>query len=338
MMRAGPMSRRTALRALAGAAIAPAALARGADPFGVESREPWTFGGAKGETIRTRHYRIFTTETDKNLTGRLPRFLEMALDHYRSALGPLPGPPMRLDTFLMDNRQQWSRLTLQLMGEEGRSLMSVGRGGFATGGRAVLYDIGLFDTLSIAAHEGWHQYTQRTFREPLPVWLEEGIATFMEGHRWAGDSAVFMPWANVERFDHLRGALAKKEGSTLEELVGSRPQDLLGRPGDPILMFYAQGWALMHFLAEGEGGRLREGFRRLISDAAEGRLAATLRQRLGDREMVETMRWRVGDGVIRAYIEEDPGRLEGAFARFQEGIIRPGGRDAVVEGRSPIAG
>lgn len=120
----------------------------------VLSTEPWTFGGQTGLVIRTRHYRIYTTEKNQVLRDRMASFTEHALTHYRTAIIRLPAPPQRLDTYLMDTRPQWEQVTKLLMGEQSEQLVKIQRGGFASRGIGVYYDLGLFDTMAIAAHEG----------------------------------------------------------------------------------------------------------------------------------------------------------------------------------------
>jgi len=245
----------------------------------VLSSEPWSFAGQPGRLIRTGFYRLYTTETDPYLLERAPLFLESALAHYRTALAALPEPPLKLDTFLMGNRDQWATLTRQVMGEDAETYLLIQRGGFSSGGRALLWTIGRHDTLSIAAHEGWHQYTQRTFRQWLPTWMEEGVATYMEG--FLSDPIdplrpVFAGWANVERFDQLRAAAARGGLMPLEELIDANPQQLIALSTDDTLTYYAQVWALTHFLREAEGGVYRRGLELMLLDAAQGRLGRVL--------------------------------------------------------------
>ncbi len=303
----------------------------------VESVEPWTFDSATGSIIRTRHYRIFTTEQDPALTDRMPDFCERALDHYRSTLGPLPAPPVRLDTYLMDNRPQWTRVTQRLTGQQDSAQLQIRRGGFATRGVGVFYDIGLYDTMAIAAHEGWHQYTQRTFREPLPAWLEEGVATFMEGHRWDGATPLFLPWANVERYDRLRQAHAEGGLLPLAVLSTTTPQELMSRRSGAELTYYAQVWALVHFLNEGDGGRWRTGLRLLLADAAAGRLRIALAAEIGARGAHEAVASRSGAALLEAYLGEEAPSLDASYRAFVERVVRQGGRDSIVRGRSPLA-
>lgn len=302
----------------------------------VLSTDDWKYAGAPGSVVRTTHYRIFSNASSHALRERAPAYLEHALAHYRSALGPLPLPTVRLDTYLLDNRTHWAALTRQLMGEQAETLLKIPRGGYASRGVGVFFDIGLYDTLAIAAHEGWHQYTQRAFRESLPVWLEEGVASYMEGHRWNGVTPHFLPWANIERFDQLRRAHNTGSLMPLSQLLGSRPQDYLGDDGERILTYYAQLWALTHFLAEGESGRYAPALRALLADAAGGRLRQEVAARLGDREagMLAT---RIGPALFLAYFNIDLPVAERQYAAFLDAIVRTGSRDAVAQGRSPLA-
>lgn len=304
----------------------------------IESVEPWQYAGAEGRVITTPNFRLYTTERDATLLDRSPAFLEIALDHYTRALGPLPRPSQRMDTFLLDTRAQWQRMTLQVLGGRGQGISRVARGGFAHGGKGVFFDIGVFDTLAIAAHEGWHQYTQSTFRERLPAWAEESIAVYMEGHRWAGATPVFLPWANVERFDHLRRVHARGDLLPLRVMLGSTPEDLLTPVNDDLLTFYAQGWALIHFLNAYHGSEAREGLRAMLADAQRGRLSGAVSARITDREfLARAVRDRslASEAVFRAYFGDDLDAFERDFQAFVADLVRPSSRDRIVAGDPP---
>ncbi|MBL0926708.1 MAG: DUF1570 domain-containing protein [Phycisphaerales bacterium] len=327
-------------RALTEDASAPADRPAGdASPRpGVIERENWSFGGVKGQVIRTEHYRLFTTEKNPVIVSRLSDFLEYALSHYRTAIVDLPSPEIKLDTYLMDNRGQWATLTKALMGEQAETLTKIQRGGFASRGIGVYYDLGLFDTLAIAAHEGWHQYTQRTFRDPLPIWLEEGLATYMEGHRWSGSAPTFRPWANLERFDQLRKAHAGGKVMPLDELLQSQPAGLIQAVGDQqLLTYYAQVWALAHFLAEGADGRHRVELQRLLRDASEGKVRDALTARVGARGAANALSTRVGPAVFDAYFGDPTSEIASEYRAFIERLVASGGRSAVAAGRSPLS-
>lgn len=295
-------------------------------------RRSWQYAGQAGQIITTPNYRLYTTLTRQSVLDRLPLFLERALEHYTTALAPLPEPGSRLDTFLFESRGQWEAKTRQMLPKQASTFLTLGRGGFTTRGISVLYYIGRSDTLSIAAHEGWHQFSQQTFRSQLPLWLEEGIATYMEGYSSHPDGLPkFKPWANLERYHALREA-ARAEGLLpLESLLDRTPQSFLKESKSRLLVYYAQVWALTHFLAEGENGRHRASLQEVLTDAARGRLAVTA---LGSRGGPGGV--RLGSAVLTAYFDTDLEAFEQEYRQFIREVVRTGGRDRVVQGRSPV--
>jgi Protein of unknown function (DUF1570) len=305
----------------------------------VLSVEDWSYADRAGEVIRTEHYRIYTTATNHQLRAQSPAFLELAYTQYTSALADLPAPTLKLDTYLLDSRWQWARLTRQLMGDEADLYLRIGRGGYAASGRAVLYDIGPRDTLSIAAHEGWHQYTQRTFQSRLPVWLEEGVATYMEGFRTSRRDPTIkrmLPWANIERFDQLRRARARGQTLGLSALLQATPESLIAVTTEGTLNYYAQVWALTLFLSEGEDGKYRDGLRNLLIDAAEGRVSRTVRDALGPAQARSLTKGRLSKTVFQVYFNRDLAAADKEYARFMNRVVRTGSRDLIVRGKSPL--
>ena len=304
---------------------------------GVLEREPWTFGDATGEVIRTRHYRVYTTETNSVLVERLASFAEHALAHYRSAIVTLPEPRQRLDTYLMDSRAHYERITRRLLPDQADTILRIMRGGYATRGVGVYFDIGLYDTLAIAAHEGWHQYVQRTFANPLPVYLDEALATYMEGHSWISGPRVstplFRPWGNIERFDQLRDAVNNGRTVSLEQLTNNRPQQLVETVGPGALDFYAQVWALAHFLNSPEH---RAGLGLLLQEAANGRMRLRLADRYGRDAALVIIGRRLGSEVLEAYFVEDLEELNRQYQQFMVDLVAVGSREAIAAGRSPF--
>jgi len=293
------------------------------------TEEPWSLGYAPGTVVRTEHYRLFTTIDDERARRRTAIFLERALAHYRSAIVRLPAPPMRLDTYFLASRDQWETVTRRLMGAAASStLLQIGRGGYAARGVGVYWDIGRRDTLGLAAHEGWHQYTQRTFKQSLPPWLEEGIATYMEGHRWLGPEAQFMPWANLQRFDQLRRAAASGTLLELEELLDATPAQFLGSASDTGLTYYAQLWALTHFLASSQNDH-GQALEDLLLEAAEGMLLRRVAL------VPDAGRHGLGKATYLAYFNRDLKTENARFQAFVRRIVATGGRERVVSGLGP---
>ena len=290
-------------------------------------RRPWRYGHHEGWVVETPHYRVYTTVSRRSIVDGLPLFLERALAHFRSDLGTLPAPRERLETYLFDTRNEWEAKTRQLLSDRASTYLTIERGGFTTRGTSVLYYIGRSDTLAIAAHEGWHQYAQRVFRNQLPLWLEEGIATYMEGYFSHPDGVPkFRAWANVERYQMLRSAVRADRLIPLSELLERPPQSFLEDGKNRLLIYYSQVWALVHFLAEGDGGRYRPALQQVLADAVQGRLAG--RRRGGGR--------RLGPRVLVEYFESDVDTFERRYLAFVLQVVKTGGRDRIVQGRSPV--
>jgi hypothetical protein len=295
-------------------------------------QRPWNFGGHTGQLITTPHYRIYTTMTRQSVIDRLPLFLERAMANYTTALAPLPEPGRHLDTYLFESRGQWEAKTRQLLPKQASIFLALGRGGFTTRGISVLYYIGRNDTLHIAAHEGWHQFSQETFRSQLPLWLEEGIATYMEGYLSHPDGLPkFRPWANRERYHALREAVQANGLLSLDAVLRRTPQSFLHESKSRLLVYYAQVWALTLFLTEGENGRYRLALQEVLLDAERGRLAV---EALGTRGGPGGV--RLGPAVLKAYFDTDVDAFERAYLQFVNKAIRTGGRDRIDQGRSPV--
>lgn len=298
-----------------------------AAPFSVVASE-WTYEAVPGKVLMTANYRIRTTVTRDALLERLPRLMEAALVNYRSAITALPAPGEPLESFVFSNRPQWERMTQRFMGEEAPVYLQIVRGGYTARGRSVLFDIGMRDTLAIAAHEGWHQYSQTVFREQLPTAFEEGLATYMEGFRLTGenrDQFTFRAWANPERFFTLRRAAERGRLMALPRLLRSTPQELMGGDESEALTYYAQVWALVHFLCEGDGGVYRPALAGMLADAAAGKLA---RARRGGRR---------AEDLLEGYTGRSVADLDGPFQEFVKRITRVGSGERVMRGESPLA-
>jgi hypothetical protein len=319
---AGSLSRTGAHHRL-GDAPATAVLS---DPYS-SAREatirPWTFGMFEGRAITTPHYNIYTTVEYDSVVDDLPLFLEYALGVYCTDLAELPPPTERMETYLFQDRRQWTAKTRQFLPDYAETFDNLGRGGYSTRGTAVLYYIDYRrpprDTFAIAAHEGWHQYTQSTFRNPLPIWLEEGIATYMEGCRLTNDEMHFNPRWNAERWGALSRALARDRLIPLDELLREPPQTFLKQNKQRLLVYYAQVWALVHFLVEGGEGTYRAALEKTLVDASDGELISNLARSpvvltRGGRRAVLTS--RTGPWLILAYFNGDLDDFEAEYLAY----------------------
>ncbi len=319
--------------------------APGNDLAGDVQRTAWRFAGADGQIITTAHYQLYITLNDPQVIDGLLVFAEQGLTHYTSTLADLPMPTGRLETYLFQDRKQWEAKTRQLLSTQAPTFLNLGRGGFTTRGRSVLYYIDRHgrttDTFAIVAHESWHQYAQSTLLHQLPIWLEEGIATYMEGYITEPDGRIkFRPWANRERYRTLRHAVRADKLIGLDEVITRSPQSFLEVSKDRLLIYYAQVWALVHFLHEGRSGQYRAALTQLLADAAHGRDAprsSNIRQSAqGDQRHVP-MRARMASILMRQYFSADLDTIQTQYTEFVRKLVDAGGYDRILEGRSPVA-
>ena len=237
---------------------------------------PWSFAGKPGRVMSTQHYLIYSNIRFEKVMDRLPILLEHAIFRYQTAFGALPKPKATLDTYVLGDRNQWLAKTRQVLPQQAKSLASIGRGGFAVNGTGYLYYIDWAgrdrDTFAIAVHEGWHQYVQSTFQEDIPSWLDEGVATYMEGLRFVplDENPAFRPWDNWQRRRRLRDSARSGRLIPLEDLLDRPVQSFIGgRRNQELLGYYAQVWALALLLAD-QNGPYRDGFEQMLQDAANG--------------------------------------------------------------------
>jgi hypothetical protein len=309
----------------------------------VADKQAWSFRGYQGHEYYTPNSIIRTTSTDRKILERLPPFVELSILHYQSDLVRLPRPAKPIETYFFASRSQWTTMTEALMGDRAPVYLSIERGGYAYGHIGVFFDLGPRDSFVICAHEGWHQYAHSTFAGPMPVWLDEGVACVMEGFKWDEqfpDHPRFLPWANIERFDQLRRAASSEALMPIHSLLTLRPQDLIERGSQSgstqpaALVYYAQVWALVHFLREGDNGQHRAAFEQLLQDCAAG----TFIDYLDDDARKQFNLRRTGAQTLLAYMPSGTtlSQLDAEYQRFIRRVVGVGGRNAVVAGRSPI--
>ena len=309
--------------------------------------EPWSSGSLSGDLMTTSTHRIYTTLPEGQLRDAVPRFAEQSVAHYRQmvtrlcdGVEDLPPPPEKLDTFIFADRDDWVTWTRKRLGRDAGLYLAIERGGYTYDAESVLFDIGRYDTLCMLAHEGWHQYTQSFFPHPLPVWLEEGLATFAEGHRFRRSDQwpVFLPWRNLERFGQLRTSRKQGKLILLDDLLSFPPQAFVSRGEQSLLTYYSQVWLLVHYLVEGQNGKYTEGLCQLVSDAGHGRVASRLydaNKTAGRRGIRRSP--AMADAFITTYFDEDTNAFKKGYLEFLEAVVASGNGMHIWRGDSPVA-
>ena len=120
------------------------------------------------------------------------------------------------------------------------------------------------DTQLVAWHEGFHQYLDY-FVANAPHWFNEGSAEYFGGSVLpAGKKRVEVGQSNRWRVKPLAALVSKKRIPDMQWFMQTDAATFMRLKPDPeqgkngattVGDHYALGWALVHFLQEGEGGK-----------------------------------------------------------------------------------
>lgn len=196
--------------------------------------------------------------------------METALSQYRLLTPGLEfrGEPM--PCYVFGSRGEWMDFTRRTTGGDAQLYLAITRGGYTTGDKYVAYLVGEKETISVACHEGWHQFCARHFSGRLPPFLEEGFACTFETVRFEDGKPQINTTINGLRAQQLRKSSENGALWPLRELCQLHAGMVVNRPGPRIEAFYAQSWAFARFLQEGAGGKYRPALQRLIGDLERG--------------------------------------------------------------------
>jgi hypothetical protein len=232
--------------------------------------EPWTYESDEGELIHTDHYDIYTTVADPDVRHRIADVMEGGLGEYQRIAPGVPISPKPMQCFVFRNREEWTDFTRRHTGVDAYIYLQINRGGYTVRDWYVSYFVGEAATLSVAAHEGWHQFVSRNFKGRLPPFLEEGIATMFEDLEWDNDLPRWNLTMNRSRLQSLRRAVEGDYIYPLSDLIQKHAGNVVAESGNHIDAFYAEDWAFATFLWSADDGKYRPAMRRLMSDVADG--------------------------------------------------------------------
>ncbi len=229
----------------------------------------WQFGQHSGLQITTAHYHIFTTIDDGLYDRLLVRVLEAAYARGAAAV-PQAAVNRPLDCYVFGSRSQWEAYTKVRAGSNAPIYLQISAGGYCQEGVFAGYDIGRDQTLSVIAHEAWHQFSWFAFKDRLPSWLEEGLATQNEGIEWEGTTPRFRSELNYRRFLALKDAIRENRLWKISDLVATHAGKVIKMPQKHIDSYYAQLWSLVLFLKSSPTYAPR--LQTMLNDAGTGKL------------------------------------------------------------------
>jgi hypothetical protein len=279
--------------------------------------QPWNFGTHAGVMIRTEHYRVYTTIEDALYQRLLAKLLEA--DYRRGAVinpqSKVNGP---LECYVFGSRGQWETYTRVKAGTNAPIYLQISAGGYCQEGVFAGYDIGRDQTLSVVAHEAWHQYAYFAFKDRLPAWLDEGLATQNEAIEWEGTTPTFKPELNFRRYRALKEALREKRLWKVSDLVSTHAGRVIKMPQKQVDAYYGQLWSLVLFLENSPA--YRQGLQRMLTDANDGKLTQALKGTSVTQGEIDkfTERWNTvaGPAYLKKYITADTEGLQREYEAF----------------------
>ena len=229
-------------------------------------------GAERGEaaawtSVRSRNFTVAGEVREKEL-----RRVALSLEEFRAALSRLlpgwradAGPPTTVVVFRDDAAYQPFKPVFR-----GRTASYVA--GYFQPGAEVNY-------ITLALDSDWsrgpgstllHEYTHLlvdNYYGAAPLWLKEGLAEFYSTARVSGGGRRVTTGARIPtRVGQLRGA----QLIPLRALFGVDQESPYYYESGKRDLFYAESWALAHYLLNGDGGRRSAGLPRFIELLAAG--------------------------------------------------------------------
>ncbi|MCL2647754.1 MAG: hypothetical protein FWD61_12210 [Phycisphaerales bacterium] len=299
------------------------------DPQGVAalaseplSTQAWQFGNHAGVMIATPHYRVYTTIGDPIYQRLLAKLLEANFAR-STLLNPQSRVSGPLDCYVFATRGQWETYTRVHAGGNAAVYLQIAAGGYCQEGVFAGYDIGREPTLSVVAHEAWHQYAHFAFKDRLPAWLDEGLATQNEAIDWQGTLPVFRPELNYRRFLALKAAMRENRLWKLSDLASTHAGRVIKLSQRQVDAYYAQVWSFVRFLESSP--RYRQGLQRLLADANDGRLVQSLKgmgvSRIEIERFSENWNTVAGPTYLRKYICDDVEMLQREYEAWAREFV-----------------
>jgi len=230
--------------------------------------QPYQFGTLPGTQVNTQHYHVYTTLRDPAYQRLLANVLEAAHTRF-STINPETSVPGPMDCYVFGDRSSWELYTRLHGGNNSLVYLQISSGGYSQQGIFVGYDIGRSSTLSVIAHEAWHQYSWFAFKDRLPSWLDEGIATQSEAIDWNGDQPTFRPEQNYRRYLALKQAVHENRLWKIGDMLPTHAGRVIKLSDKHVDSYYAQVWSVVLFM---EHSHYKKNLQHLLADATSGKL------------------------------------------------------------------
>ena len=271
----------------------------------------------------TPHLRLIGDVTELEL-----REIALRLEHFHNLLSPLlvakNAAPQPIVVIVFNSENKFA-LYKPLYGERTMSEIA----GYFKGATGINYiafakRANMKDTIEIAFHEYVHLLTNNRLRA-APLWLKEGIADYYSTAGFGlGGRNLTLGKAKPGRLQTLQtGAW-----TPLDELFNVDTASNHYLDPEKRHVFYAQSWAVTHFLLHSNAGAYHFNFARLLDSLTNGVASAdALRQVLGNE--VEKLEMEIRKYVRKNSYPSHVQTLEGVSQIGSRIVISPLGAEEV---------
>ncbi len=278
---------------------------------------PWPLKHHTGTILDTPHYRIYTTIKDKDFYSAA---VDLAEGQYRRFCQDLKREPKeKMTVYIFYDVNQWIAFTKSKFGDQADAYMRIRNGGYTADNLAAFYYLGRYPTLTIMAHELFHLYVNMMAgKEPVPAWVNEGMACYFEAHEWDVMKVVYTPRKNLFRQQNLAEAVGAKKLIPLKEILATHAGEVSKSSQMKVLTYYAQLWAMTQFMQD-PTSPYHANFQKLLAELGTRDMMVKARGFAATLSGEENISF--GEAVFRKYITNDLDEFEEKFNAYLPRLI-----------------
>ncbi len=201
--------------------------------------------------VRTKYY-LLHSDIEDPLLYDLGRRMDAMYAEYSRRLSDFDLRTDRkpLDVYLFQSKSDYTNFTAGKHQNTGGVFLPAQN-------QLVSYCDGQRDTLRrTLQHEAFHQFAYKALGPHVPVWLNEGLAQLFEEAIWTGDGFL-MQQVPPRRLRQIQSDLKNEKllpFRTMIELTPDQWSANLAKDASAGTVQYNQAWAMVHYMAYGEGG------------------------------------------------------------------------------------
>jgi len=210
----------------------------------------------------TKYYRLYSNDDRENVLELAARMTRMFEEYARRSRGFKVRQLDKLPCYFFETKQDYVRA----------GGLAESAGGFSPRHGLMIPSDGRRprQLATVLQHEAFHQFAEYVISKDMPIWINEGLATYFERAIWTGDGFVTGivppgdPEMVLEMFeeDRMHSFSAMVRMTSRQWKAGMR---------DPGSRNYTQVWSMTHFLMHAEDGKYAKVLDRYLSSIHAGK-------------------------------------------------------------------